>query len=144
LRKPRGTNVRATVKIGEPSGATTLRQARIADMAALEQLPLALRWLLNELTIELSAGSVLAYLRSIERQARQHGGSVFEAETWTCRKLAQIEADDLDAFDQLYRREAGLALPHVAAGVSVLRYGPLEGSTRLRAVPRGSARRLFA
>jgi hypothetical protein len=127
LRKPRGSNVRATVKIGEHSGARTLRQARIADMAALEALPASLRWLLNELTICLSAGTVLAYLRSIERQARQYGGSAFEAEAWTLRKLAQIEADDLDAFDLRYREQCGYPLPHIAAGVSVLRYGPREG-----------------
>ena len=128
----RSTNVRATVKLGEPSGATTLRQARIADMAALEQLPRPVRFLLNELSIKLSAGSVLAYLRSIERQARLAGGSAYEAEVWTCRKLAAIESDDIDAFDRSYSAQYRFPLPHVAAGASVLRYGPVDGAVRRR------------
>ncbi len=123
----RTTNVRVTVKLGEHTGATTLRQARIADMDALEQLPGPVRFLLNELAIKLSAGTVLAYLRSIARQARQFGGSEYEAEVWTCRKLAAIEADDIDAFGAEYQAQYRFALPHIAAGATVQRYGPLEG-----------------
>jgi hypothetical protein len=123
----RSTNVRVTVKLGEPSGATTLRQARVADMDALEQLPTPVRFLLNELAIKLSAGSVLAYLRSIARQARDSGGSAYEAEVWTCRKLAAIESDDIDAFGESYRAQYRFPLPHIAAGATVQRYGPLDG-----------------
>lgn len=123
----RSTNVRVTVKLGEPSGATTLRQARIADLDALEQLPTPIRFLINELAIKLSAGSVLAYYRDIARQARDKGGSPYDAEVWTCRKLAAIEADDIDAFGAAYRAQYLAPLPHLGADATVQRYGPIEG-----------------
>lgn len=129
----RGTNARSTLKIVQPPGVRTLRQARIADMAALEALPPAIRRYLNEHVIELGSWSVLQFYRSIARQAAELGGSAYDAEVHTLRKLAAIEAGDLDAFAEQYRARYGLALPHAAAGVSVLRYGPLERGGRVTA-----------
>lgn len=142
----RSTNVRATVKVGEPTGARTLRQARIADAAALEALPEAVRAALNELTINLSAASVLAYYRDVERQACQFGGSPYDAEVWTLRKLAAIEAGDLDAFAEQYQRGYKAPLPHVGAQATVLRYGPQgrRGRLRLQEVVKRKAAELCA
>lgn len=118
-------NYRGTRKVGDLSGSRTIEQARLADMRALEALPAAVRQLLNELAISLSAETVLAYYQSIARQARDFGGSDYEAEVWTLRKLSQIEAEDQNRF----------ALAHSAhhkADASVLRYGPLERAGRKR------------
>jgi hypothetical protein len=125
-------NYRGTRKVGDISGSRTMRQARTADMRALEALPAAVRQLLNELAIPLSAESVLAYYQSILRQARDCGGSDYDAEVWTLRKLAQIEAEDQNRFALGHRQQYRADLPHEAADASVLRYGPLERSGRKR------------
>lgn len=121
----RATNYIATVKTGDGVGSTSLRQARVVDMAALALLPQSVRFLLNELAIKLSSERVLAYYGSIARQARERNASVYDAEVWTCRKLAAMEADDLDRFAAVYRATHGHPLPHDAANASVQRYGPL-------------------
>lgn len=132
----RSTNARTALKVAEPTGATTLKQARIADMAALAQLPEPVRFLLNELAIKLSSASVLAYYQSIARQARALGGSSYDAEVHTCRKLVAIEASDQDGFAEAYLAKHGHQLPHKAAEVSILRYGPLEQRRRVQLLAR--------
>lgn len=130
----RRDNTRTTIPIeGAPPGVRTMRQLRIYEMAALEQLPPSVRFLLSELAINLAAWKVLAYYRSIASQAVTLGGSPFDAEIWTLRKLAALEAQDIDAFAALYRARHGAPLPHAAASVSVLRYGPLGPRGRVRA-----------
>lgn len=88
-------NYRGHRKTGDLSGSRTIRQARLADMRALEVLPPAVRHALDDLNINLSAETVLAYYRSIAQQARECGGTEYDAEVWTLRKLAAIEHDDL-------------------------------------------------
>jgi hypothetical protein len=101
-------------------------------MRALEALPSSIRFLLNELALSLSAETVLAYYQSIVRQARDCGGTDYDAEVWTLRKLAQIEAEDQNRFAMGHRQQYRRDLPHEAADASVLRYGPLERSGRKR------------
>lgn len=120
----RRTNQTSTLKVSA-GGALTLKQARILDMAALEQLPEAIRALLNELNVKLATATVAAYYASICRQAWDRGGSSYDAEVQTCRKLVGMEADDLDRFAAVYRTQCKVAYPHEASNASVLRYGPL-------------------
>ena len=94
-------------------------------MAALEQLPHALRQLLNELNIALSAVTVLAFYRDICRQA----SSDYEAEVYTGRKLTAIEDEELHRFAALYPGKH----PHTAADASVLRYGSADRVVKRRA-----------
>lgn len=126
MLEPRGHNARGTLKVTNHSGARTLHQLRRADMAALERLPRHVRWMLKEFNINLDVCAVEAYYLSIARQAQQAGGSAMDAEAWTLRKLMQIEASDIDKFSIIHKGRYGYPLPHVAAEVSVLRYGPLE------------------
>jgi hypothetical protein len=139
-------NARSTLKLVNPPGVRTERQLRRADMAALEQLPQPVRWLLNEITICLSTYQVLQFYRSIARQAAERGGSPYDAEVHTCRKLLAIEASDIDAFSARHKRAHGYVLPHVAAMATVLRYGPLVRSGRRAAraalIARRGAQRL--
>jgi len=79
-----------------------------AEFAALEALPESLRHMVQEFIVELNAETVLKFYQSICRQARELGGSDYEAEVYTQRKLHQIEEQEL----------AGAPLE-----VSVLRYG---------------------
>lgn len=88
------------------TSGTTLQN----DMAAFDQLPESLRHMVQDFVIELSAETVLAFYQSILRQARDFGGSDYEAEVYTQRKLQQVEALELD--------QSGAAVE-----VSVLRYG---------------------
>lgn len=133
----RPTNYRATVRTGDRSGSTTLAELRTSDMAALAALPPSIRHSLNELALKLSAEAVLAYYQSIARQAAGRGGSPFDAEIHTLRKLSAIEADDLDAFAAIWRARWHCEYPHTAALVPVLRYGPLEPGGRRHAPTRG-------
>lgn len=111
------SNYRATVPIGD-GVSRTLEELRARDMAALEQLPPSLRRMLNELTIELSAYTVLLFYQDICSKA----SSDHEAEVYTLRKLVQIESDDLTRFAAIYNERHRTQLPHDAADVSVLRY----------------------
>ena len=125
------TNHRSTLKVETPPGVRTAHQLRRVEMAALEALPASVRQMLNEFAIEVAAWKVKAYYDSIARQAAELGGSPYDAEIWTLRKLTEIEGQDLDAFAALYQATRGLPLPHAAAGVSVLRYGPLDRAGRV-------------
>lgn len=79
-------------------------------MEAFDQLPESLRHMVQDFVIELSAETVLAFYRNIVDQARESGGSDYDAEVYTQRKLLQLEALDLE--------KAGAAVE-----ISVLRYG---------------------
>jgi hypothetical protein len=108
-RRLKGGNYRGHLKVGDLSGSRTIRQARLADMAAFERLPEAIRRALDDLNINLSAETVLAYYQSICKQARDLGGTPYDAEVWTVCRLRAIEQDDLT------RNDAPLE-------ISVLRY----------------------
>lgn len=117
-------NYRGARQVGD-GVSTTIDEARERDMAALEQLPHALRQLLNELNIALSAVTVLAFYRDICRQA----DTDYAAEVYTCQKLTAIEDEELHRFAALYPGKH----PHTAADASVLRYGSADRVAKRRA-----------
>lgn len=121
-------NYRGARQVGD-GVSTTIEEARERDMAALELLPQALRQLLNELNIALSAVTVLAFYRDICRQA----SSNYEAEVYTSRKLVAIEDEELHRFAAEYRSRHRQEHPHTAADASVLRYGSTDRVAKRRA-----------
>lgn len=127
----RALNTRTALPIEMPPGVRTLRQLRRVEMDALEALPAAVRQYLGEFAINVAAWKVKLYYDAIARQAAELGGSPYDAEVWTLRKLTATEGQDLDAFAADYAAHWRSPLPHAAAAVSVLRYGPLERSGRV-------------
>jgi hypothetical protein len=138
----RSSNTRVAVRLENPPGVRTERQLRIVEMAALEQLPASVRFMLNELAINVAAWKTLAYYRSIERQARALGGSPFDAEVWTLRRLVKDEGNEQEVWAALYRDKHGHQLPHKGAAVSILRYGPTEPRGRVHSLARRGAGRI--
>ena len=110
----RRTNNRLALRLEEAS--------RADDFAAFDALPLAVRACVAQQVTDLGCASVLAYFRSIDRQARELGGSPLDAEIWTLRKLGAVEGAEMDAFAARHLARYGHALPHAAAEATVQRY----------------------
>lgn len=89
------------------------------DWAALEALPQAVRRRLHEHAYDPWTVNALALWR---RFRRKHASSE-RAERSLLRYLDDCEALERGAFADAYRRTHGAALPHVAAGATVQRYG---------------------
>jgi len=105
----------------------TTYDTRENEMAAFDALPAPLRDLVRLNATNLSAGSVLNYLASIARQAGPG-----QAVAVTARKLATLEANEIEVFAGGYRGKHGCDLPHIAARATVLRYNGVRPGKRRR------------
>lgn len=113
-----------------PSALPTDMPSLEDDFEALDALPVSIRRTICENVTKLVCPSVLAYLRSIERQARERGGSDYDAEVWTLRKLRTLEGQEMDIWASQHRQTYGVAYPHEAADATVQRYGRTEPEIR--------------
>ena len=97
------------------------------DWTAFDALPPAIRRRLHEHAYDAWAVNALILWRSFRRQT----GSGARAERRLLRYLDECEAIERDAF----AAAQGMALPHIAAGVTVLRYAtPRARSVRLPSI----------
>ena len=101
------------------------------DWAAFEALPPAVRARLHAHAYDAWAVNALMLWRMFRRR---HGNSA-RAERALLRYLDRCEFLECDAFASSYSRAYGAALPHVAAGVSVLRGGARGGQAGMTASP---------
>jgi hypothetical protein len=87
------------------------------DWAAFDALPPAIRNRLHRHAYDAWAVNALMLWRSFRRKY----ASSARAERRLLRYLDECEALEREAFAEAHRRHHGVALPHVAAGASVLR-----------------------
>lgn len=120
----RATNHRS--ELGVSGGGATWRSARLAEMDAMEALPVAVQRMVAENATNLSAHSVEAYHASVLRQV----GDPETAERAVCRKLRELEGNEIQLFAGRHLAQFGYRLPHVAAGASVVRYDSLRPGAR--------------
>jgi hypothetical protein len=88
------------------------------DWAAFESLPPAIRRRMHEHAYDAWTVNALIMWRTFRRQL----ASSTRAERRMLRYLDECEALERDAFAGAYKAATGLPLPHLAAGVPVLRY----------------------
>jgi Family of unknown function (DUF6525) len=88
------------------------------DWAAFEALPAAVRRRLHEHAYDAWTVNALALWKAFRRK---RGGSQ-RAERALLRYLDECETLERAAFADAHLRKHGTALPHVAAGATVLRY----------------------
>jgi hypothetical protein len=105
---------------GAPLSADTLAD----EMAAYDSLPRALQHKLDENATNLSAVRVVNHAMWGVRQ----GYGVKGAIQATSQAVDKIEANELLVWAGEYRSRYGQTLPHIAAGVSIQRYGELGAS----------------
>lgn len=121
-----------TGKMGISSGgATTWDEARRLDMHAFDRLPPLVQAALMANITNLSCVSVLRFFQASASRIGSNG-----AEQATVRKLAELEAGELSVFAGGFKAAWRVPLPHVAAQVSILRYGPVSSKRRGRRSPR--------
>ena len=119
-------------KIGISSGgATNWHDARFLDMEVLERLPAQVQAALRSNNTNLSAVSVL---RFYEQASMRRGAQAAIGET--IRKVEELEANELAVVAGEFKAAWRLPLPHVAAQVSILRYGSARAKRRGRRMPR--------
>lgn len=94
------------------------------EWAAFDALPAAVRRRIQEHAYD--AWSVNALI--LWRKFRQQTANSARAERRLLRYLDECEALELIAFDAAYRKTYRIQLPHVAAGVAVLRAGYQRGN----------------
>ena len=96
------------------------------DWAAFEALPPAVRRRMQEHAYDAWAVNALFLWRAFRRAG---GGA--RAERRLLRYLDECEALERAAFSDIFRREHGVPLPHIAAAATVLRYAPVPASRPL-------------
>ena len=94
------------------------------DWAAFDQLPPAIRRRLAEYAYDAWSVNTLILWR---RYRRLHG-TAEKAERVLLRYLDFCERLERRAFAEVYARDHGATLPHIAADVPVLRYSRKEGA----------------
>lgn len=90
------------------------------DWAAFDALPEPVRRRMHQHSYDPWAVNTLMLWRRFRRKHASSGRAVVTLH----RYLDECERLERDAFATAHRRRYGTALPHVAAGASVLRYGP--------------------
>lgn len=90
------------------------------DLARLDRMPRELRWAFQDSATKLSTKAFEAHLQWSVQNGYGH--------TRTLRKLREIETNEVAVFAGEYRAQCGTPYPHVAAGVSIQRYGDLGPS----------------
>jgi hypothetical protein len=113
------------------AGGALKADDRESEMSAFDALPPAIRWSLNECASKLTAVNTWHH----RMWARERGLPV----EVTIDKLAMLEGFEIEVFAGQYLAqmadrgcghagEPPLPLPHVAAGASIQRYGPVGPS----------------
>lgn len=92
--------------------------SREEELAAFDQLPAALRWIVNENATKLAAFTVLRYAHNLVAR----GIAPERAIELTAAKIWELEIAEIEVFAGRYFGEYRATLPHVAAGVTIQRY----------------------
>ncbi len=90
------------------------------DLARLDRMPREMRWAFQESATKLSTRALEAHL---QWSLQNHGNS-----NRTIAKLREHEKNEIAVQAGEYRAQCGTPYPHVAAGVSIQRYGELGPS----------------
>lgn len=122
----RATNTSGELNIS--AEGKTWREARRAEMAAMEAMPPDLRRAVAENNTNLTAARVRDFWLSV---AWQTNDPVY-AERETIKKLRSLEAGDIDVTAGKYMGAYRVEYPHKAAGATVLRYSSAHQSPRRR------------
>lgn len=121
----KGTN--SVGAMGYGGVGRTLREARIADLAAFDALPPAVCAVVRENVISLNCDSVYRHLRQAAMRFGAGAGVLA-----TIDKLRSLEAGELAVFAGRHKGAHGYDLPHVAAMASIVRYGSARPGRRRR------------
>jgi hypothetical protein len=105
------------------SGERLTFEAPEDDFRRFDRFPPELRWRIATNNTKLAAAAFEAHYE----WARSNGLGAAR----TIGKINEIERNELAVFAGEYRGKYGHVMPHVAAGASIQRYGPL-GSTKAR------------
>lgn len=91
-----------------------------SDIEKFDRFPPELRFRIATNNTKLAAGAFEAHVAWAQRQGVGSGRTI--------ARINEFEVNEIAVFAGQYRGRYGTVLPHIAAGASVQRYGPLGAS----------------